>query len=79
LETIKHVFLDSDWAEQVLLASPLTINLHHNHIPNVTDWFMNLITIADKDCLEQSFTAYGMPGIYWFFRGSNYLRKTQAS
>jgi hypothetical protein len=53
METINHVFLDCDWAKQVWLASPLTINLHDNPIPNIADWFMNLIDTTNKDCLEQ--------------------------
>jgi hypothetical protein len=36
-----------------LVGIPRTINLHHNPIPNIADWFMNLIATTNKDCMEQ--------------------------
>jgi hypothetical protein len=52
VETIKHAFLDCFWAQQVWLASPLTINLSNNHFESVCDWYEYMFKHTEKDTKE---------------------------
>jgi hypothetical protein len=53
VETPSHVFLECDWAKQVWLASPLTLNLHHNPISEISEWIHYQITNLDKESMEK--------------------------
>jgi hypothetical protein len=52
METINHVFLECDWAKQVWIASPLTLNLSNNPIPHMHDWITNILNTMDKEYIE---------------------------
>jgi hypothetical protein len=64
-ETTQHIFLECDWAKQVWLSSPLTINLSSNNINNLFDWILHMFNYTDKESMELIIaTIYGI----WYAR-----------
>jgi hypothetical protein len=51
-ESVTHAFLYCVWAQQVWLASPLSINLSSNQFDNIFDWFEHMFRQAEKETME---------------------------
>jgi ribonuclease HI len=52
VETMKHAFLDCEWAQQIWLGSPLSINQSKNQMETIFDWYNYMFLQTDQNTME---------------------------